>query len=173
MGVLPDNTLYVEKQKLKQWWLWLLLLSVDGLLVFGVISKGLYGNFFGYTSMGYAELMIIVAVLLLANLLIFTIRLDTIISNSGIYVRYQPFHFKLKKYSWDSIVKCYVRKYSPIAEYGGWGIRSDLAGKGNAMNVSGNYGLQLEFSNGKKLLIGTNKPKELEEILVSIGQFKQ
>ena len=67
--------------------------------------------------------------------------------------------------------KCYVREYSPIAEYGGWGLRGGFFGKGSALNVSGNKGLQLELKNNKKILIGTNKPKELSETLSKIGQI--
>ncbi|MBX2959059.1 MAG: hypothetical protein KF732_03800 [Flavobacteriales bacterium] len=65
----------------------------------------------------------------------------------------------------------YVRQYSPLTEYGGWGIRLGLFGKGTAYNVSGNKGLQLEFTNNKKLLIGTNKPNELTETLTKIGKL--
>ena len=70
------------------------------------------------------------------------------------------------------ISKVYVRKYSPLADYGGWGLRFSMSGQGKAYNVSGNVGLQLEFSNGKKLLIGTRKPDELSSVLNEMGQMK-
>ncbi|MBE9601319.1 hypothetical protein [Pedobacter sp. MC2016-24] len=71
------------------------------------------------------------------------------------------------------MTKSFVRKYSPLTEYGGWGIRFGLFGQGNAFNVSGNEGLQLEFNDHTKLLIGTKKPAELTETLNKIGQLKQ
>ena len=71
------------------------------------------------------------------------------------------------------LTKSFVRQYSPLTEYGGWGLRLGLFGKGTAYNVSGNKGLQLEFTDKKKLLIGTNKPDELSETLNKIGQLKQ
>lgn len=40
-------------------------------------------------------------------------------------------------------------------DYGGWGIR--YGRKGKAFNVFGSRGLQLEFTNGKRLLIGSQK----------------
>ena len=58
-------------------------------------------------------------------------------------------------------------------EYGGWGLRLGLFGNGKAFNVSGDKGLQLEFTDNKKLLIGTNRPEELTETLIKIGQLKQ
>ena len=57
-------------------------------------------------------------------------------------------------------------------EYGGWGLRYGFFGKGRALNVSGNTGLQIEFNNGKRLLIGTNKPRELKEVLTKLNQIK-
>ena len=56
-----------------------------------------------------------------------------------------------------------MRSYNPIRDYGGWGIRWGT--KGKAYNVSGNRGLYLEFSDGKQLLIGLQKPEEFVEAL--------
>ena len=66
-----------------------------------------------------------------------------------------------------------VRQYSPLLEYGGLGMRIGLFGKGKAWNISGDKGLQLEFNNQKKLLIGTNQPEELAATLEKIGQLRQ
>jgi hypothetical protein len=71
------------------------------------------------------------------------------------------------------LTKIYVRQYAALTEYGGWGLRFGLWGKGTAYNVSGNKGLQLEFHTNKKLLIGTKKPDELTEALNKMGQLKQ
>ena len=87
------------------------------------------------------------------------------------YIRFFPFHLKFKFYPWDSIRKSYLRQYSPLGEYGGWGLRIGLFGKGTAYNVSGNWGLQLEFTNKKKLLIGTVRPEELSSTLENMGRL--
>nr|MBP6978828.1 hypothetical protein [Lentimicrobiaceae bacterium] len=55
--------------------------------------------------------------------------------------------------------------YSTIGEYGGWGYRMGGKKAGVAYNISGNMGLQLELKNGKKILLGTKKPVEMEEAL--------
>jgi len=39
---------------------------------------------------------------------------------------------------------------------------------GVAYNISGNMGLQLELKNGKKILLGTRKPTELEDVLKKV-----
>lgn len=93
------------------------------------------------------------------------IKLETKINQQGIYVKFYPFHLKFKFINWNEIDRVFIREYSPITEYGGWGLRISLSGNGKAYNVSGNKGLQIVFKNGNKLLIGTNKQEELNLIV--------
>ncbi|PZP48767.1 MAG: hypothetical protein DI598_09420, partial [Pseudopedobacter saltans] len=160
-----DEVLFSETQRFKQWWLWLLLLGLNGLFLFGVFKQVILKQQFGDKPMGDAGLIIITSVMILFTLLVLSFNLETRIQKEGIYVRFFPFQFKFKFYAWNTLSKFYVRKYSPIGEYGGWGLRLGMFGKGAAYNVSGNKGLQLEFVNRDKLLIGTNKPDELRNVL--------
>ena len=170
---MNNEILFSERQKFKQWWVWLILLGINGLFLFGLFKQIIDGEQFGDKPMSNVGLLIATGVTLLLTLLFLNLRLDTEIKNDGIYVRFFPFHLTFKHYNWDSLTKSFVRQYSPISEYGGWGLRLGLFGKGTAFNVSGDKGLQLEFSNHKKLLIGTNQPEELNETLSKIGQIKQ
>ena len=61
----------------------------------------------------------------------------------------------------------YVRKYSPIAEFGGWGYRISFNG-GPAYNIAGNMGLQIVFVSGKKLLIGTQQATAMSDALLEL-----
>jgi hypothetical protein len=126
---------------------------------------------FGSKPMSNTGLFIALGVTLLFTLLFVCCRLETRINEDGIYVRFFPFQFTHKKYAWAEVSKLYLRQYRPLAEYGGWGIRYGVNGK--AYNVSGNMGLQFELISGKKLLIGTNRPKELTETLISMGKIKK
>lgn len=110
---------------------------------------------------------------IILTLLFVMLRLDTVIKEDGIYVRIFPLRLTFKHYAWNDLTKSFVRQYAPIAEFGGWGMRLGLFGRGKAFTVSGNSGLQLEFNNKKKLLIGTNKPDELSGILIQLGQLKE
>lgn len=170
---MNQEILFSEQQKFKQWWLWLLLLSLNGFFLFSSFNQIVSGKQFGDKPMSDVGLLVITGLSFLPTILLFNSRLDTMIKSDGIYVRFFPFHLAFKYYSWDSLTKSFVRQYSPLSEYGGWGLRRGLFGKGTAFNVSGNRGLQLVFNNDKKLLIGTNKPKELTEILIEIGQLKR
>lgn len=170
---MDKEILYTEIQRFKQWWLWLILFGINGLFLFGVFKQVIGGQQFGDKPMSNAGLLIATGLTISLTLLFVNFRLDTKIKKDGIYVRFFPFHLKFKHYAWDSLTKSFVRQYSPLTEYGGWGLRLGLFGKGTAFNVSGDKGLQLEFINNKKLLIGTNKPEELTETLNKIGQLKE
>jgi hypothetical protein len=170
---MNNEVLFKEQQRFKQWWIWLILILINGLFVFGIIKQVVWGEQFGDNPMSNLGLCVGFGMTVLFSLFLISLRLDTIIKNDGVYVRFFPFHLKFKRYAWETLTKLSVRDYSPIKEYGGWGVRFSLFGKGTAYNVSGNKGLQLEFTSGKKLLIGTNNSEQLSSILVEINQLKE
>lgn len=170
---MENEILFTEKQKFKQWWLWLILLFVNGIFLFGVFIQVIGGQQFGDNPMSDPMLLIITGLVLLLSLLFLSFRLETQIRTDGIYVRFFPFHIAYRHYTWNSLVKSYIRQYSPITEYGGWGLRFGIFGNGTAYNISGNMGLQLVFTNNKKLLIGTQQPEEITAVLQKTGQYKQ
>ena len=94
--------------------------------------------------------------------LIFLMKLQTTVKSDCIYIRFFP--LRTKKISFDQIEQCYARKYKPILEYGGWGIRGSFS-KGKAYNARGNKGVQLVLKNGKKILIGSQKHDLLAETI--------
>jgi hypothetical protein len=98
-------------------------------------------------------------------LLFLLLQMETEIRKEGVYFRFRPFQWKFKLIRWEDIEKAYVRKYRPLVEFGGWGIRFGLPKFGRAYNVRGNMGLQLELRNRRKILLGTQKPDELERAL--------
>ena len=85
-------------------------------------------------------------------------KLETQINEDGIAVKFIPLHSKFRQFNWNEIEQISVRKYSPLGEFGGWGLRYGLQGK--AYNIAGNQGIQIIFKNGKRLLVGTQKPEE-------------
>jgi hypothetical protein len=167
---MEKEILFSETQKFRQWWLWLIMVFVCGIMAF-VIFQIMSRQEFKSDPL---PLIIIVSsgvfILLPTILLLFNMKLETQIRKDGIYVKFFPFHLSFKEYKWNDVRKSYVRQYNPMSEYGGWGLRWGLAGK--AFNVSGDKGLQLEFLDNKKVLIGTNKAEELKATLLHINQLK-
>ena len=84
-------------------------------------------------------------------------RLITEVRSDGLYVRFVPFHRRPRRLPFARMVRFEACTYRPLREYGGWGIRYGKRGK--AYNVSGNRGVQLEFTDGKRLLIGSQQPE--------------
>ncbi|MDL2239542.1 hypothetical protein LJC25_02980 [Bacteroidales bacterium OttesenSCG-928-K03] len=158
-----EKILFEEKQYFRQWWLFIMLLPIVGIFVYGLIKQIFFDIPFGNNPMSDLGLIISSILIIIICLMMFFIGLETRITNYGIYIKFFPFNSNFKFFPWDDIASHEVIKYKPIRDYGGWGIRG--SGKNKAYNVSGNYGLMLKFYNGNKLLIGTNKPDELKNQL--------
>jgi hypothetical protein len=94
--------------------------------------------------------------------LTFSMRLITEVSEEGFKYRFPPLINKFKTIPKSMITEYQVRKYSPIGEYGGWGIRTGIFGRGRAYNVKGNIGLQLKLQNNRKILFGSQRPEALK-----------
>lgn len=167
---MSKEILFSETQRFKQLWIWMILLGINSISMYGIYQQIILGIPYGNKPMSNAGLIITSSFTILLTIFFLLLRLDTRITADGISVKFFPFHGKYKQYSWNQLTKVYIRKYSPIRELGGWGVR--FMSNGIAYNVSGNVGLQLELSNKKKILIGTYKPAELKEVLVKLGKYK-
>lgn len=55
--------------------------------------------------------------------------------------------------------------YSPLAEYGGWGIKG--APGNSALNARGDQSVRLTLRDGKRILVGSQRPGELAEALTA------
>jgi hypothetical protein len=97
---------------------------------------------------------------------LFTSRLETKLDEHGISYRLFPFQLKTRFIAWDEINCAQVRKYDPLGEYWGWGIKGTR--KNRAINIAGDIGLQLELKNGRKLLIGTLQKEKMERVVEKI-----
>lgn len=152
---MKNEVLFSEKQYFRQWWLMLLFLFTAAglsLLTYQHVVQNLK-----LTSMLIAW-FVITAMFLLFCLT----HLKTVITEEGFIIQFFP--FVKKQISWKEIGQAYVREYRPLGEFGGWGIRFGFTG-GKAYTVAGNKGIQLELTDGSKILIGTQNLNELEVVL--------
>ena len=150
---------FYEKQSQKPWWMWLLMIAINIPFIYGFIQQIILGNIWGNNPMSDIGLIIVTSLTILFSVVFLRSKLETIINSEGVYVRYIPFNLSYKFFNWNDISKAYIREYHAIKEFGGMGIR--ISTKGKAYIVSGNYGLQLELKNEKKVLIGTQYPDEI------------
>lgn len=134
-----------------------------------IISAPMFGYWFVrlfYTGNGFTEFLlepgfIVTSILFLIVLSIVVIvnsvsHLRTKINTDSICVSYYPFKRKWIKIKVSEILSYKIRKYRPYREYSGYGVKDSLR-KGKAYIISGNKGLQLFLTDGKKILIGTHK----------------
>ena len=142
-----DKTIFYEKQQFRQVWIWLILILILLILLIPIIS-GVFGIFLNIIllTIGYCFIW-----------LFYSMKLITEIKKDGIQITFTPFTNFIIPF--NKIRSYKIRKYRPILEYGGWGIRFNRTGK--AYTVSGKIGLQIELSNGKEILIGTENPDKL------------
>ena len=155
---------FTETQKFNQSWMRVVLVSLALLTILPVMIM------VDWNELPTAELIIVsIAIaftLLMIGFILFVFRLDSRIDDYGIHYGFFPIPGRMNKLAWSEIEKMYVRKYSPIGDYGGWGYRINFnKSKGKAYNVRGNIGIQLELKSGRKILIGTQKKEEAESAI--------
>ena len=157
------NVDFREEQRFTQWWLWLILIGIGVLPVFGIYKQLILGEPFGDKPMSDFGLVIF-------SLLIFTLiglfvlmKLKTEINRDEIRMTFVP--FVKKRVKWNEIREAKVLDYGFV---GGWGIRY-WTRYGTVYNIKGSRGLAIELINGKRILIGTQKDKELKELVQRVG----
>jgi hypothetical protein len=159
-----DAPIFIESQRFNQRWL-LWPLAVVNLVAFAGAASSPWWLHQVPEAPPQWFVWLGFAVFVIVTLTIITAELRTRIDATGIHVRWRPFHRTYRTYPWTSLQEVAVRTYSPIVEYGGWGVRYSITGKGMAYNVSGDQGLQLVLQNGKKILIGTQEPQRIAEVV--------
>lgn len=150
-------TLFEERQRITQWWVYALVILplLPTLVILGAT---------GHLS-SPRDITIITLVFAATTLLIPLIHLDTKIDQHAIRVRLFPFHLRQRIYPWEQIQSAAIRKYSPLGEFGGWGLRYGGKSKGWAYNIKGDRGLQIVLNDGKRILIGTSDPDAMERAI--------
>jgi len=161
---------FEEKQNLKLWWLYILLI-VDAAIVLSIVLFDKGGMSFKDLKATYFAP---VWAVLLPFLVIYFVQknvLTTKFTPEGISHSYFPFQIKPKLIPWRDIEKVYIDKYDALGDYGGWGVRYRLWFKFNDKAYILNdrdKGLKIEFKNGRKLLFSSNKLNALEMFLINL-----
>ncbi|MEZ4936448.1 MAG: hypothetical protein R2799_02535 [Crocinitomicaceae bacterium] len=167
---MKTKILFEEVQKQNQKWIWFLILALDATFLITFIQEKVLNIPLNQEVLPVWIYIIIFGTLSLVTIFLLFSKLKTKITEDTISIQYTPIHRKAIEIKKEEIEDCYVRLYRPIAEYGGWGVRTAFNGKnGKAYNVSGKIGIQLELKSGEKILIGTQSAKLAE---LALNQFK-
>ena len=160
------NIFFKEEQKFSQWWLWLILIALGNIPLFGIYKQFILGEAFGNNPMSNLGLIIFSVFIFGIIILFWFIRLKTEIDKNEIRINFVP--FVKRQYQWEDVKSAKIITYKFV----GYGIRTGGA-HDVIYNTSGNKGLSLELFNGKKYLIGTQKEIELQALLKRMNKTKK
>jgi hypothetical protein len=154
--------IFKEEQRFTQPIL-IVMISISTLVFLGILLKEYFTE---NSKMESLELTLIIVFYFACIIPLLFFKLTTRIDEKGIHYKFFPFHRSYKIKTWAEIKSANVRKYDAISEYGGWGFKGSFRRKkGKAINVKGSIGIQLELTNSKKLLIGTQKENDVKKVL--------
>jgi hypothetical protein len=139
---MEREPVFREVQRFRQPWVWGLLGGIALLML--VLGPVLWGG-----------LLVVGAV---AGF-VYSLRLQTEVRADGIYLKLWPLHRSFRRISWSEVERYESIQYRPLRDFGGWGIRW-APGK-IAYNVSGNRGVWFERTEGRSVLVGSQRPEEL------------
>lgn len=149
-----------ETQRFTQWWLWVIVTGIALLQWDAFIRQILLGQPFGDNPAPDALIIVFFLLFGLGMPWLFVVaNLKTEVRADAVYVRLYPFHLRDVRLAPETIGGAAAGSYSPLTDYGGWGIRMGRGGK--AYNASGNQGVRLELTGGQHLLIGSQRAPEL------------
>lgn len=157
---------FEEVQKVRQTWIWILLAMAFVGLILMAAHQIVFRQAFGENLLTLSSISFVSLLLSLVTVLIYKADLVTRIDEYGIHYRFFPLQFHFHTISWKEIEEVYIREYDALSEYGGWGVKFGSYGK--AYTVKGRYGLQLELSDDRSILLGTQKPIELERLILHL-----
>jgi len=166
-----NEQIFVETQKFKQVWIWVLVAVVmGGTLLFlwhGVYQQLYLGRTFGDHPSPNGALVIgvvfeTVMCIVIASIL-GSIKLVVEAGPDRIKIRFFP--FKTLEISLGNIREFQVRDYEPLKEFGGWGMLRSWDGKTKAFSMSGRRGVEVFLLDGNRVMIGSQRSEELGEVL--------
>ena len=148
-----QSSLFYEVQRFRQFSIWLILLSLS--LLFGLIF---YWQIILGVPIGHRPAADYTVVLLWLvggiglPVFFYLLRMTTVVDGEGITVKFFPMY--TRRIALQDIADFRIKHYE-FLDYGGYGIRM------GALNVSGNFGVELLLKDGEKLLIGSQHSTRL------------
>ncbi len=165
------GVLYQEQQRFRRRWLWatvLLMMAVPAFLASSgafqekVLGLGPPGRPFDRHVLG--AILVGVAITGVAVIWVgLTGRLTTEVHHGFVLVRFSPLMRKPQRIDLIEVARHEAVTYSPLRDYGGWGIRGFK--RNRAYNIAGDRGVKLYFLDGRRLLIGSQRADALSDAI--------
>ncbi|WP_342678629.1 DUF6141 family protein [Methanofollis sp. UBA420] len=156
---MTEVPLFRERQHFTQPWLWAVLLLIAGVAWWGAVQQVYFGVPFGNRpapDWGMAGIALLFGTLF--PFFFVVLHLTVEVRAGGIAYRYFPFHLGFRVIPAEEIVRLEACTYSPLKEFGGWGIRWG-AGGWRAYTTGGDRGVRVYLQDGRKILFGSRDPE--------------
>jgi hypothetical protein len=158
------NLEFIEKQNFRKWWHY----AIAGFPVIIISSMFCLVQFDFVSTKNNQKEPLIFLILIVFTILVFIwflfLKLKTTINEKGIFVNYGGIPFCEKNMRWEDITSISVIKYSPLYDYGGWGVKYSIF-NGWCYNVAGDFGIKIIGIDKNPFLIGTQQKEEAEKII--------
>ena len=153
-----SEILFREEQRFTQWFIWIFLIGLTCLPIYGIIQQVILNNTFGNKPMSDTGLFVFLIFSLAFCYFFWMIKLRTTVTRDHIWIRLSP--LARRKILWRDVAKAEIVQYTPWI---GYGLRISPS-YGTVYNIKGNKGLFMVLKNGKKVMVGTQKSRELEGV---------
>jgi hypothetical protein len=156
---------YHEEQRFRQWWVWLLVAAVAALAWWTLVQQIILGRPLGENPLpAWGAWLVWALVGLGLPALFWSIRLAIEVTAGQVIIRYRPLARRVIPLA--DIQEATVRTYNALVEYGGWGLKG-WSRRNIAYNVSGCRGVQLVLRDGRRVMLGSQRPEELARAIES------
>jgi len=163
--------LFHEEQPFRQWHAMLVLAMPPLGLIFITIRQMVWHHPFGTPPLSDGGLIFLTALSLVVYLRLVTVRLVTDLRPDEISVALRGL-WRKRRIALGRLRAAREVEYDPVSDYGGYGFRSGR--RGRAYIARGNRGVELEFDDGQKVVIGSQDPAGLsKQVAACLGQAKR
>ena len=90
----------------------------------------------------------------------------TMVTRKELSVRWGLLGLKVLRLKVEDISEAVLHKFAPLRDFGGYGIRINR--EMTAYYLRGNRGVKIKLNNGKKYLVGSDRPQQLADVLQTL-----
>lgn len=155
---------HVQYQERTGWSLWVhcavgLTFIAAAIPIFEFL-RGNVGDGQGQMSVGIAVLLFVIGLGLPGSIYAFMGELRTRVTEEGLELSWGYLGVIKKTIPFSDVESAEAVTYSPLGEFGGWGIRFG-GNKKTAWTVKGNRALVLERKDGTRFYLGSERPERI------------
>jgi hypothetical protein len=136
-----------EEQRFRESWLWLAIAIPLAFVIWILLAT---------PGVPASTVVLVVAIGFAVGALFALARLETTVGDDSIVVRFHGL-WPTRRIRLGDIAEYAPMRYS-MWDSGGWGVHFGLAGM--TYNVSGNDGVHFRLKDGRRVLVGTQRPAE-------------